>query len=1244
MKKTLTKIGRVLYYVQSAMKYSAFLFAIVCSVTSMSIARDSYGQQLLDTPVSVQFTNATLSEALHHIAQQTRVQFVFVGAEPMEKKTTSLKVNKQSLRTVLPRLLQPFGLSYQVIENRIVIKGPASLPAGEKEESGTLQPIPQEARSQFHVSPELRRPNSPVIQIPSYLPIRITGRVSDEKGGALPGVNIIIQGTPQGTTTDSDGNFQLEVPDERTVLVFSFVGYMSQEVPVGNKTKLEIKLAVDERALEEVVVVGFGERRRKDLTGSVSTVTAEAIEKIGTASPQFALQGNATGVRVINTSGNPNDAPQIFVRGIGTWNGDSQPLYVVDGQILEPPRAGNEDEISGGGLNTPPNLFNLINPNDIESISVLKDASAAAVYGSRAANGVVLITTKKGKRGAPSVEFSTRLGIKNTPTYSMLNTPQFVDLTREMFTNSTNPDVSVERNLYGRQEPNDAVRLTSFSPQFDPESPYFLGNSPTYNWQDALVNRNAPNQTYDVKVSGANDRVDYYISAGLMEQEGLVNRNNFRRYTGAINLNVKVTDWLKVGVNYKYTSQLSTDYGGDILTVATAPPWQPLYDANNRYGYAPVLDPYRFGNAWQGIRIYGQGSKSNALALSDLNHGSFDINRSLGQFYVEVSPLAGLKFRGSLNLDYSKQDRFSLAAFSISNVFRIDGRDPRTESPNAPNSLGRMEHRINNTFNFQSDFTTSYTRTFANKHNLDLTAAVQDQRHSREFVNLSSENLTYLTEDPKNTGYGNDLANNSSIYGRSMRFWFGLVGRASYNYDSKYYLDFSYRRDASNGFDKAYRWGNFYSIAGAWRISNESFFNLPFVDDLKIRGGWGQAGNDQAAVGRYAFLSRVNTGLTSYRWGSGAGNAIGNISLGAMVNDFPNPALSWEVSTTTYLGLDAYLLKNKMNVTLEWYNRVTSGILQTVDLPLSVGTNNPLFNIGEMENKGLDVLVGYSNNIRDFSYNISGNISFVRNRVTKLYQGQPLFIAGLLERNPADIARIEEGRSVGVIWGYKVGGIFQSQDEIDAHFANTPDSNVGNINFVEPGDMYFQDIHGNPTETERFYSKTPDGRINENDRTEIGNTIPGYTYGFNLSLAWKGFDISTSFYGEGDVQKINFERRSMEAMSGGGPNYMATTLDRWTPENRQSGMPRAVFGDPAGNNRISDRWVESAAFFRLNNWQLGYTVPTMALSKINNVVRSLRFYVGGENNLYLFRWTGIDPVNGSFPLPRTFSVGLNVRF
>ncbi len=1244
MKKTLTQPGKVLRYVKSAMRYSAFLFALVCSVATMSMAEESYGQKLLDTPVSFKFNEVALDEALDRIARQTHVKFVFVGTKPIRQQTISLQAQQQPLGTILPKLLQPYGLTFRVLDNRIVIQNDKLLPAPGQEQPGSVQSIEPESRPNLPISPQLLRRVSPGFELPQPEAIRITGKVSDEKGNALPGVNILIKGTPQGTSTDSDGKFQIEVPDENSILVFSFVGYVSQEIKVGNKTTLGVNLAVDERALEEVVVVGFGARKKKDLTGSISTVTAETIEKIGTASPQFALQGNTTGVRVINTSGNPNDAPQIFVRGIGTWNGDSQPLYVIDGQILEPPRSGNEDEISGGGLSTPPNLFNLINPNDIESISVLKDASAAAVYGSRAANGVVLITTKKGKRGAPTIEFSTRLGIKNSPTFSMLNTSQFVDLTREMYTNSTNPDVTLETNLYGRQEPNDAVRLTSYNPQFDPQSPYYIGNTTTYDWQDELVNRNAMNQTYDVKVSGANDRVDYYLSAGLLDQEGLINRNNFRRYTGAINLNVRVTNWLKVGVNYKYTSQLSTDYGGDLQEIARVPPWQPLYDPTNRFGYAPVLDPYRLGNTWQGIKIYGQGTRNNVLALSDLNYGSFDINRSLGQFYLELTPLTGLRLRGSLNLDYSKQDRFSRNVFSIANVFRIDGRDPKTQSPNAPNSLGSMEHRINNIFNYQSDFTASYARTFATKHHLDLTAAVQDQRHKRELVNLSSDNLTNLTDDPKYTGYPNDLSNNSSIYGWSMRYWFGLVGRASYNYDSKYYLDFSYRRDASNGFDKDYRWGNFYSVAGAWRISSESFFNVPFVDDLKLRGGWGQAGNDQAAVGRYAFLSRVSGGLSSYRWGSGAGNALGNLSLGAVVGDFPNPSLSWEVSTTTYLGFDAYLLKNKLNMTFEVYNRVTSGILQTVDLPLSVGTSNPLFNIGEMENKGVDILVGYSDRVRDFTYNVSGNISFVRNKVTKLYQGQPLFISGLLERDPSDVARIEEGRSVGVIWGYKVGGIFQSQDEIDAYFTKNPDSNVGNPDYVEPGDMYFLDIQGNPTSEEPFYSKSPDGRINDNDRTEIGNTIPGFTYGLNLNLAWKGFDVSTSFYGEGDVQKINVARRTMEAMSGGGPNYRATTLDRWTPENRQTDMPRAVFGDPAGNNRISDRWVESAAFFRLNNWQLGYTLPASVLSKVNNAVRSLRVYVGGENNLYWFKWSGIDPVNESFPLPRTYSVGLNVQF
>lgn len=1187
------------------------------------MAHPSRGQELHEITMMLGADAEPLKGVLKKIERKTGLAFVMPLDEVETYSKVSLTKTERTAKEALDVLLKDTSLGYRQINNRTV-----------------LIYVRKKAESGFNSEPFMAVPFSQdMVGIPDKT---VRGRVVDEKGEALPGVSILLKGSQRGTITDASGAFFIDVQNDEAVLIFSFVGYTTREVTIGTRTSLEVALEIDEKSLDEVVVVGFGERNRRDLTGSISTVNADAISKFGAASPQFALQGNTTGVRVINTSGNPNEAPQIFIRGIGTWNGDSQPLYVVDGQILEPPRAGNEDLISGGGLRTPPNLFNLINANDIESISVLKDASAAAVYGSRAANGVVLITTKRGKKGAPKMEFNSRLGIQNSPTFNLLNTTQFVDIAREMYDNSVNPDIDINRLLYGRGEPNDAIRLTSFSPQFDPESPYYISDRTTYDWQDEMVKRNALNQSYDLKVSGATDRVDYYVSAGYFDQEGLIYGNRLKRLTGAINLNVKVTDWMKIGVNYKYTNQTTTNNVATLPDIADVSPWQPIYDPSNRFGYAPVIDPFRFGSTWQAIKIYGQGANPNFVANTNLNYSGFDLDRSLGQFYVELKPLNGLTLRGSLNLDYTKQERFGLDAWSRNSLFNPVAVDPRQRNTSAPNSLGQFEKRSNNIFNYQSDFTATYDRVFKNKHHVTLLAGVQDQRHEMENDNILTGNITNFVDDPRRTGYGGDLANNNSFYGWSQRYWFGMVGRASYHYDSRYYLDVSYRRDASNGFDNAYRWGDFYSVSGAWRVSSEPFFNVPAINDLKLRGGWGQAGNDQAAVGRYAFLSRVNTGLSSYSWGSGNGNAVGNLSLGGLVADFPNPALSWEIATTTYVGLDAYLLNSKLNLTLELYKRITSGILQTVNLPLSVGTNNPLFNIGEMANQGIDFSAGYSDRIGQFQYNVSGNVSLVRNRVTKLYQGQPLSIGGLFERE--DAARIEEGRSVGVIWGYKLGGIFQNQEEINQHFAQYTDNNVSNVNFVQPGDMYFQDVHGDPTQEEPFYSRTPDGKINGFDQTDIGNTIPGVTYGINLNLSWKGFDLSSGFYGEGDVQKVNTARRRFEGMSGAGTNYFATTLNRWTPQNTQTDMPRAVVGDPAGNNRTSSRWVESAAFFRLNNWQLGYTLPASVLALANNKVSSLRIYFGGENNIYAFRWRGIDPVNDAFPLPRTFNAGLNVRF
>jgi hypothetical protein len=337
---------------------------------------------------------------------------------------------------------------------------------------------------------------------------------------------------------------------------------------------------------------------------------------------------------------------------------------------------------------------------------------------------------------------------------------------------------------------------------------------------------------------------------------------------------------------------------------------------------------------------------------------------------------------------------------------------------------------------------------------------------------------------------------------------------------------------------------------------------------------------------------------------------------------------------TTYGGLDASLFKNKVTATLEIFNRRTTGIQQYVNLPLSVGTDAPAFNIGTLENRGADIMVGYDNKLGAFTYGISGNISFLKNEVISLYNNQPLYVEGL--------GRIEKGRSVGTIWGYKVGGVFQNQTEIDNYYANLTDETITNKDYVKTGDLWFQNVGGNPTATEPNYSTTPDKLINTYDQTDIGNTIPGYTYGINLNAGWKGIDFSLSFYGEGDVQKYNDVRATMESMNGLS-NFTTSVLNRWTSTNPSNKMPRAIIGDPAGNNRYSDRFVESAAYFKLNNWQLGYSLPDKIMQKINFAIKSVRFFISGSNNVYLTNWSGLDPVNDKKPLPRTFSAGVKVK-
>jgi TonB-dependent starch-binding outer membrane protein SusC len=1057
----------------------------------------------------------------------------------------------------------------------------------------------------------------------------VSGKVTDpETGGGLPGVNIIIKGTKTGSISDLDGNFKVNIPDEKAVLVFSFIGFVPQEVPVGAQNMINIQLLPDVKALSEIVVIGFGTKEKKDLTGAISTVSAKDIETVPFASPQFALQGKTPGVRVMNMSGNPSEGPTIHIRGVSTWRTSAQPLYVIDGQIITPPdNMGNQDLI--GNIN----LWTMINPADVESISVLKDASAAAIYGSRAANGVILITTKRGKRGLPKVEVNSQYGIQNIRTLDVLSTQQFIDLNREMYNNSENPNHNLLTNLYGRNEANPVRRLNEFSPQFDPESPFYLGNSNEfYDWQDAARRKNAANKDLSVKVSGASQSADYYLSVGMTEMESVLKGDRLTRYNVAMNVNTDIGKYIRTGLNYKITYQESED--GRTMSLqdaAIAPPWQPIYDQNNKYGFAPNRILYNESGAWEPRKLYGAGTRNNTLAFQELSFQDFNLLRNMAQGFIEIEPMKGLTVRGSMNLDYTYQQRES---FNNINQVAFDWTRANPATSHPEGSYGNYSLRTNRWLNYQADLVANYNKTFG-KHAISTMVGIQEQFHRGRNEDIGTQFVQ--SELRRRIVIGGGQANTNGFSGRNEKYWLSYISRAGYNFDRKYYLDLSFRRDASNGFPTDLRWGNFYSAAGAWRISSEEFMkNIPQINDLKLRGSYGQAGNDEEVVGKFAYLSNVSA-MGSYSLGSGNGDPTGRYLIGSAVRGFPNRDFFWETVTTSNAGFDAVLFNNKINLTVEYFNRVTSDILQFVALPPTVGTASPVFNIGSVRNRGMEFVLGYNGKIGDFTYEVSGNMTLLNNKVLNLHDDAPLFLGG--DR------RVEVGRSIGHIWGYKLGGIFKTQQEIDEYFAKNPDQTIaGTRQFVRPGDMYFLDVHGNPTDEEKFYSKTPDGIINDFDRTEIGNTIPGHTYGVNLSGGWKGFDLNFNFYGEGDVDKINNLRRNMENVSGPSTNKMTSVMNRWSPANPNATIPRAIAGDPAGNNRLSDRWVEGAGFFRLNAWQLGYTLPPSILSKTNEVVNKFRIYIGGQNNLLLTRWQGLDPVNDVYPLPRSFFVGLNATF
>jgi TonB-linked SusC/RagA family outer membrane protein len=1140
------------------------LIVILFFVSLIHVSASVYSQK---TKLNIRVENASLQQVFKVLQEQSEFDFFYKNEQIPTEARVSIQYQNESIEVILDKILTGTGLTYHVLDKDIVI----SSKGGAKSEI-----VSQQQKS-------------------------VSGKVSDSTGGGLPGVSVVVKGTTTGVITDMDGKYTLARVPENAILQFSFVGMKRQEISIEGKTTINVTLAEDAIGIEEVVAIGYGTRAKKDLTGAVSQISSIEITKQVTMSPQLSMQGKMAGVYVSNPGSDPNTRPSIRIRGVSTM-GFNDPLYVVDGIPLTEGGSASSDA-RAQDLRGTVNVLNMINPNDIESISVLKDASATAIYGVRASNGVILITTKRGSEGKVKVNLTANYGIQNINNrYDVANIADYVAWTNEAIANNT------------ALSPN-----ADYKKFFDATNANYLGNSPDYtnDWLNKTLVKNAPVQDYNLSVTGGNKVSNYAVGAGYASQEDAMYKSNLNRYSFFLNSDHKLNKYFKVGESFRYIYSKAKDIGGPDLTTALSAPWQPLYDETQPNGIAlpgRTIDGKFLSNG------YGGGTRSNFLSNQFNNFSERNLIRNMGSFYAEFSPLEGLRFKGTFSFDTYSNTR---------EQYQTDERGLYENTRGLRYTTGTFYgRRVNENINIVKEFLIGYTKSFG-KHNVDLVLNAMDQKvqwnNSQESINANSAITSW---DQRRIDEGWAAIDKGLLYERILSGLQGYMGRMSYNYDHKYYLDATIRRDGTSKFGPGYKWGTFPSFGAVWRISSEGFMkDISWLNDLKIRGGWGKTGNQETRD--FAFLSLVNYN-PKYALGAGA-PGDGVINAAAVLGDFPVENMSWETVTSSSFAVDAILLDSKLSFTGEYYNRLTDGILQTISIPLVVGAlNAPVVNLAQVENKGFEFQVGYTNKVGKLGYNASLNLTTVKNNVKTLYRGLP---------STSGNSRTEQGYSMGFIYGYKTDGIFQTIEDVSAWKATTTDAgkdafkSMGDVRFV---DLYGAPIAGDPAGALKHYA--PDGKIDGNDQTYLGKTIPGYYYGINLGFDYNNWDLSFNFRGVGDVQRINTDGKL--SIGAGGGNFLAAYRDRWTTTNASNTIPRAANGDPAGNNRISDRMIEDAGFLRFQNLQLGYNFKGSILQKVG--FSSLRCFVSGSNLFVITPYTGLDPENDT--TPTTFSIGANLNF
>ncbi|MCW3108980.1 MAG: SusC/RagA family TonB-linked outer membrane protein [Segetibacter sp.] len=1029
----------------------------------------------------------------------------------------------------------------------------------------------------------------------------VKGKVVDEKGQPLTGVTVQVKGKGGGTSTDANGNFTISAAPN-AVIKLSSVGYTEQEIRVNNQASLNIKMASASQALGEVVVVGYGTQRKSDLTGAISSVSAKDLEKATPINATEALQGRASGVQVVSNSGAPGSEGTIRIRGIGTVN-NNDPIYVVDGMFVS--------------------SINYLSPSDIARIEVLKDASATAIYGSRGANGVILISTHRGVSGKPVIVFNSNVGTsKATNLTKTLSREQDFDYRKTAYYNG-----------YIRTVPNADPNIdpgTSTDPYFTNFKPvkaaYDLGSST--DWAKELL-KSSVIQSYDLAMRGGAQNVRYAASAGYFDQSGIIENSSYKRYTFRLNTDFTVNKRLVVGENFGLTYSKTVGFSqfdgplGIIANILLADPYTPVLKQSTNPSapnYIDPLDPDFKYNKYSGM--YVESSGENPAGVVSRNNYSTGLMKLVGNVYGELQLMKALKFRSSIGYDYStvNQSDFTPRYFisatrqsAVSNVF-----------DNRSNGLGLVWE---NTLN--------YNTTFNGIHNITGLLGYTEELYKASFLNASRQNTP--NNDPSlqvisaATGTITLTGNKTQ---NSLRSYFG---RLNYSYSDRYLLTASIRRDGSSKFGPGNKWGTFPSASAGWRISNEPFFktlNASFVNTVKLRAGWGRIGNQSLPGGtNNPYLSLVQ-GTDDYRYEFGDQVANGNyfVSLGT-------PGITWETSEQTNIGLDLAFLKSRLNVSADYFVKDTKDMLLQVQLPSYSGFPSiPFTNAGQIKNKGIELVVSYDGKAGNFSYGVSANASKFTNRAISLGAGNRPINANDPYLANEIINRTEVGRSIGEFYGWVTDGIFQTTKEVQDYNKNGQLIQPKAL----PGDFRFKDIDGN-------------GVINANDKTWIGNPLPKLIYGFNLNMGYKSFDLSALFQGSYGNNLFNSNKTYLARLDGVRTASLAAYEAAWRGPGTSNTQPIISRANANDNFRISDWWVEDGSYMRLKNLQLGFTLPAAWATKMN--IAKSRLWIGGTDLFTITKYSGNDPEAGlsaspimagrdfsAYPKMKRYSIGLNVTF